>query len=65
MKAWGCDPSSYGTWQVYRDVVDLFIQDISDTGPGVPGAHRLDTLMTSEKKAESLAWDILSCLPRK
>lgn len=60
MKAWGYEPTSYGTWQVYKDVVDLFIQDVKDTSIEVPGAHRLDTMMTNEKKAESLAWDLLS-----
>ena len=65
MKAWGYESTSYGTWQVYKDVVDLFIQDVRDTAIEVPGAHRLDTMMTNEKKAESLAWDLLSYFPRK
>jgi LPPG:FO 2-phospho-L-lactate transferase len=65
MKAWGYESTSYGTWQVYKDVVDLFIQDIKDSAIEVPGAHRLDTMMTNEKKAESLAWDLLSYFPRK
>ncbi|MDR3101817.1 MAG: 2-phospho-L-lactate transferase [Methanocalculaceae archaeon] len=65
MQAWGYEPTSYGTWQVYKDVVSMFIQDIRDTEIEVPGAHRLDTMMTNEKKAESLAWDLLSYLPRK
>lgn len=65
MKAWGYESTSYGTWQIYKDVVDMFIQDIKDSAIEVPGAHRLDTMMTSEKKAESLAWDLLSYLPRK
>jgi LPPG:FO 2-phospho-L-lactate transferase len=65
MKAWGYESTSYGTWQVYKDIVDLFIQDIKDSAIEVPGAHRLDTMMTNEKKAESLAWDLLSYFPRK
>lgn len=65
MRAGGYEPTSYGTWQVYKDCVSMFIQDTRDTGIEVPGAHRLDTMMTSEKKAESLAWDLLSYLPRK
>ena len=65
MKAWGYESTSYGTWQLYKDVVDLFIQDITDTSIEVPGAHRLDTIMTNEKKAESLAWDLLSYFPKK
>jgi len=65
MKAWGYESTSYGTWQIYKDVVDMFIQDIKDSAIEVPGAHRLDTMMTNEKKAESLAWDLLSYFPRK
>lgn len=65
MTAWGYEPTSFGTKQVYADVVDLFIQDIRDTGIEVPGATRLDTMMTNVKKAESLAWDILSFFPKK
>ncbi len=65
MKAWGYESTSYGTWQVYKDVVNLFIQDIRDSAIEVPGAHRLDTIMTNERKAESLAWDLLSYFPRK
>lgn len=65
MQAWGYEPTSYGTWEVYKDVVSMFIQDKRDTEIDVPGAHRLDTMMTNEKKAESLAWDLLSYFPRK
>jgi LPPG:FO 2-phospho-L-lactate transferase len=65
MPAWGYAPTSYGTWEVYKDVVNMFIQDNRDTEIEVPGAHRLDTVMTNEKKAESLAWDLLSYFPRK
>ncbi|HJJ38572.1 MAG TPA: 2-phospho-L-lactate transferase [Methanocorpusculum sp.] len=65
MTAWGYEPTSFGTKQVYSDVVNLFIQDIRDTGIEVPGATRLDTMMTNVKKAESLAWDILSFFPKK
>jgi len=62
MKAWGCESSAYGTWKLYKDFVDMFIQDITDTIE-VPGANRLDTIMSNEHKAESLAWDILSYIP--
>jgi LPPG:FO 2-phospho-L-lactate transferase len=62
MKAWGYESTSFGTWKLYKDVVNMFIQDISDTIE-VPGANRLDTMMTNEHKAESLAWDILSYIP--
>ncbi|MDR0439280.1 MAG: 2-phospho-L-lactate transferase [Methanocalculaceae archaeon] len=65
MQAWGYAPTSYGTWEVYKDVVNMFIQDTRDTEIEVPCAHRLDTMMTTEKKAESLAWDLLSYFPWK
>lgn len=63
MRAWGYEPNSLGTRKVYGDCVDLFVQDVCDSVE-VEGSVRLDTLMTSEKKAESLAWDILSMFPR-
>ena len=65
MTAWGYEPSSFGTKQVYADVVDVFIQDVRDTGIEVPGSIRLDTMMTNVKKAESLAWDLLALFPKK
>lgn len=65
MTAWGYEPTSLGTFQVYSDVADVFIQDVRDTEIDVPGAVRLDTMMTNVKKAESLAWDILSLFPRR
>ncbi|HJJ35734.1 MAG TPA: 2-phospho-L-lactate transferase [Methanocorpusculum sp.] len=65
MKAWGYESTSFGTKQVYADVLDVFVQDLKDTGIEVPGSIRLDTMMTNVKKAESLAWDLLSLFPRK
>ena len=62
MTAWGYEPNSAGTRKVYGDVVDLFVQDMKDTVE-VEGAMKLDTMMTNLKKAESLAWDILSYIP--
>ena len=50
------------TRKVYGDAVDLFVQDMKDTVE-VEGAMKLDTMMTNLKKAESLAWDILSYMP--
>ena len=54
MKAKGFSPSSLGTWELYRDFLDLFVQDERDTVT-VPGAARLDTMMTSEEKSRDLA----------
>ena len=65
MKAWGYESTSFGTKQVYADVLDVFVQDVTDTGIEVPGSIRLDTMMTNIKKAESLPWDLLSLFPRK
>lgn len=61
MKAWGRSPDSRGTREAYGDIVDLFIQDIQDE-TGVPGSLRLNTMMTSQKQSESLAWDLLSII---
>ena len=57
MKAKGFSPSSQGTWELYRDFLDLFIQDDRDSVT-VPGAIRLDTMMTSEEKSRELAESI-------
>jgi LPPG:FO 2-phospho-L-lactate transferase len=54
MKAKGFSPSSLGTWELYRDFLDLFVQDERDT-VSVPGATRLDTMMTGEEKSRELA----------
>jgi len=54
MKARGFSPSSLGTWELYRDFLDIFIQDERDT-VAVPGATRLDTMMTNEEKSRLLA----------
>ncbi len=54
MKAKGFSPSSLGTWELYRDFLDLFVQDERDTVT-VPGAIRLDTMMTGEEKSRELA----------
>lgn len=57
MRASGFEPSSAGTAACYRDVIDLFIQDIRDKAE-VPGAVRLDTLMVNEDKSLELALEI-------
>ena len=54
MKAKGFPPSSFGTWELYRDFLDIFVQDERDT-VNVPGAVRLDTMMTTEEKSRELA----------
>ena len=54
MKASGFEATSAGTATCYKDIVDLFIQDIRDPVP-VKDAIRLDTLMTGEEKSIELA----------
>ncbi|MGC9435749.1 MAG: 2-phospho-L-lactate transferase [Methanomicrobiales archaeon] len=57
MRAVGEEPTSLGTARLYGDLVDLFIQDDRDRVE-VPGAVRLDTLMTTPRRSEALAWEI-------
>jgi LPPG:FO 2-phospho-L-lactate transferase len=57
MKAMGFEPSSQGTRDLYRDFIDVFIQDIRDPVE-VPGSIRLDTMMTDQKKSYELAGEI-------
>jgi LPPG:FO 2-phospho-L-lactate transferase len=64
MKAIGYHANSHGVRSLYRDLVDLFIQDIRDPVQ-VPGAIRRDTLMTSPAIAEDLIKEILSLILRK
>ncbi|QSZ67216.1 2-phospho-L-lactate transferase [Methanofollis aquaemaris] len=59
MEAWGMEPSSAGTYELYKDFVDVFVQDRRDETE-VPGAMRLDTLMSNEGKAEALAWELMA-----
>lgn len=59
MKAWGKEPDSRGTWELYATFCDLFIQDVRDTVE-VPGAVRLDTLMKDAGVSGKLAGDILA-----
>jgi LPPG:FO 2-phospho-L-lactate transferase len=58
MRAWGCDPTSAGTFSLYKDFVDVFIQDVRDPVE-VPGAVRCDTLMTDREKSIGLAGEIM------
>ena len=59
MQAAGYAPTSGGTLDCYKDLVDVFIQDIRDP-VDVRGAIRFDTLMTDEKKSVSLAEEVLA-----
>lgn len=57
MQAMGFEPSSLGTRELYRDFIDVFIQDVRDP-IDVPGAVRLDTMMTDKEKDYGLAAEI-------
>lgn len=59
MEAWGMEASSAGTYALYKDFVDVFVQDVRDSTE-VPGALRLDTLMSDERRAEALAWELMA-----
>lgn len=61
MEAFGCDPSSRGTYALYSDFVDIFVQDTRDPRP-LEGAVRLDTLMVNEKASVHLAGSIESII---
>ena len=61
MRAFGKESSSAGTYSIYRDLVDIFIQDIRDTAT-IDGALRLDTLMTNRGKSLDLAKNILTLI---
>jgi len=63
MKAAGFEPSSQGTVDCYKEITDIFVQDIRDP-VRVADAVRLDTLMTSEEKSTALAGEILSLVKR-
>ena len=64
MKARGLSPDSISTWQLYRDVCDLFVQDVRDPLE-VPGSIRYNTLMTDTKKSADLAGMLLGLMPEK
>ena len=64
MKAWGWEPTSRGTFDLYQDIIDVFVQDIRDPVK-VDGAVRLDTLMRDKPVSEALAREILKLVKGK
>jgi LPPG:FO 2-phospho-L-lactate transferase len=64
MEAWGKEPSSLGTFELYQDLTPVFIQDIRDEVE-VPGALRFDTLMNDGEKSKDLARYILKIVHNK
>lgn len=61
MYAVGEKPTSLGVYRLYRDIVDVFVQDIHDPDE-VPGSLRLETSLLHDRQAESLAWDIMAVI---
>jgi LPPG:FO 2-phospho-L-lactate transferase len=61
MKAWGREPSSQGTYDLYRNLQPVFVQDIRDDVE-VPDALRFDTLMKDQEKSRNLAEYILKII---
>ncbi|SAI89051.1 LPPG:FO 2-phospho-L-lactate transferase [Methanoculleus bourgensis] len=61
MRASGREPSSAGTFGLYEDFVDVFIQDIRDPVE-IEGALRLDTLMVYRGKSLDLAKSIVTLI---
>ncbi|NLZ29464.1 MAG: 2-phospho-L-lactate transferase [Methanomicrobiales archaeon] len=61
MRASGREPSSAGTYALYEDFVDVFIQDTRDPVE-IEGALRLDTLMVYRGKSLDLARSIMTLI---
>jgi LPPG:FO 2-phospho-L-lactate transferase len=61
MRAWGLEPNSRATRDLYAAFLDRFIQDETDPVE-VPGSVRLDTLMTSIEKSARLAAEVLALI---
>lgn len=64
MAAAGQEPSSLGTYRLYAEFVDRFVQDVRDPVE-VPGAVRTDTLMVDEERSEALARVVLDLAHRR
>ena len=59
MEAFNMPPGSKGTYSLYKDFTDIFIQDIRDT-EFIKKALKYDTLMLDEHISENLADNILN-----
>jgi LPPG:FO 2-phospho-L-lactate transferase len=64
MEAAGYEPSAIGTFNCYRGIPDVFVQDIRDE-VDVSHSVRFDTLMTDEDKSIAFARDILSLIENR
>jgi LPPG:FO 2-phospho-L-lactate transferase len=61
MRAFGREPSSAGTYSLYEDFVDIFIQDVRDPVE-IEGGLRMDTLMVNRGRSLDLAKNILNLI---
>ncbi|WOF15728.1 2-phospho-L-lactate transferase [Methanoplanus sp. FWC-SCC4] len=64
MEAWNLPPTSKGTFELYKDFIDLFIQDVRDSEI-IKNAIKFDTLMINEEVSSRLAEDILKVFREK
>jgi LPPG:FO 2-phospho-L-lactate transferase len=64
MYAVGEVATSPAVFRLYRDIVDLFVQDMRDPDD-VPGSLRLETHLWRDRQIESLAWDIMAIIRRE
>jgi LPPG:FO 2-phospho-L-lactate transferase len=64
MEAAGYEPSAIGTFNCYRGIPDVFVQDIRDEVE-VSHSVRFDTLMTDEDKSIAFARNILSLIEKR
>ena len=58
MQAAGFEPNSIGTFNCYKGLADLFVQDVRDPVE-VSHSVRFDTLMVDEEKSIALAQEVL------
>ncbi len=63
MRAWGCEASSLGTFRLYEEFTDLFVQDTRDPTP-IEGAERLDTLMVDVEKSIGLSKALIGIISK-
>ncbi|MDN7026115.1 2-phospho-L-lactate transferase [Methanoculleus sp. FWC-SCC1] len=63
MRAFGLEPTSAGTFRLYEDFLDIFVQDVRDPVE-IDGTLRLDTLMINRGKSLHLAKNLMALLAR-
>ncbi len=61
MRAAGVEPTSSGTYSLYKDIADVFVQDLRDPDV-VEGALRLETRLWRSRSMDALAWDLMAVI---